>query len=175
MTSDEQMTKGVSDALTLIVKKSREKLLQQGHKATGELINSLGGTVEKINADFVGSFWMKKYGIYQDTGIEASRIPFSGSGSGAKSSLYIDALIRWVIQKGFESDAKKAKGMAFAIAHTHKLKGMHTSGGNLDISKRGWLTNTLEENEKQIVEIINKVAGQSMDILLNTIIDKAKK
>ena len=174
MTPDEELKKGVSDALTLIVKKSREKLLAQGPKATGELINSLGGTVEKVGEDFIGSFWMKKYGIYQDTGIAASRIPFSPN-SGATRSLYIDALMRWIVQKGFESDAKKVKGMAFAIAHTHKLKGMHTSGGNLDISKRGWLTNTLDENEKQLVDIITAASGRRFDIVLQTIIDKANK
>lgn len=172
MTPDEELKKGVSDALTLIVKKSREKLLLQGHKATGELINSLGGTVEKINEDFVGSFWMKKYGIYQDTGIDAKRIAYN-EGSGASRSLYIEGLIRWIIQKGFESDAKKVKGMAFAIAKTHKLKGMHTTDGNLDPSKRNWLTSTLEENEKEVVDIITKASGRRFDIVLQTIIDKA--
>jgi hypothetical protein len=51
---------------------------------------------------------------------------------------------------------------------------MHTRGGNFDASKRGWLSTTLEENEQAIVEIINKAAGKSMDILLTTIINKAQ-
>ena len=90
------------------------ELALQGHNATGTLINSITTNVLSApNASILfGEFVY--YGRFVDLGkTGARRVP-------------IDALIKWIKQKGFESVAKKIRGMAFAIQKTIFEKGIST-------------------------------------------------
>lgn len=147
-----------------------KELVKQGHVVTGELLDSIEVKVDqRISKDLsiTGSFF--DYGIPLDTGVPAENIPFN-PGSGAGKSLYIEGLTRWVQLKGFESDAKDALGIAFAIAHTHKRLGMP-----VDKSKIGWMTKTLNTNEGRILADVERAINRNMNVLIDNIARDAQQ
>ena len=105
-----------------------------------------------------------------DRGVKANKVPFSGVGSGAKKSLYIEGLVRWVKQKGLESDDRKALSRAFAIAYTHKKKGIPTDKGKL-----GWLTEVLTKAESFIVNEITRATEKDINIFIDNLVRDVKK
>lgn len=170
----------LNDVLQKIVKESRSKLVAKGHRDTGELINSVGARVSEISDGLIGEISFLEYGLAQDTGIKANKIPFK-MGSGAGRSKYIDAITAWVKRKGIEADAKKAKGIAFAIAKTHKGTagkagtGMHSKGGSFAPEKQGWFSETLSEIEPQIERVIEEAVGNNIGALIDTLVDESNR
>ena len=110
-----------------------QELLSQGHKATGELIQSVKNEVRQSTKGWqiVGKSLF--YGVYVDRGRPAGlkKVPIS-------------ALINWIIARRFESDKKKIRSMAFAVQYNIWKKGIKQP------DKLGWITNTLKENESKI-------------------------
>lgn len=131
----------------------REELRRQGHKATGRGIASLEGIVTRFTAsEIAGAILANDYLIPVDTGVPASRIPFS-PGSGAKFSLYIQGLIRWagVVKPGL-SDLER-KSFAFAVAYTQLREGMPTRGSysfSNNGRRKNWVAFGLESKEEYI-------------------------
>ena len=104
------------------------ELEAQGHRATGKLIASV---VAKVNAtlnDIDVALSHLDYGIIVNSGVLASRVPFS-RGSGAKTSQFIQALMAWIRVKGFAGGLEKnVRSAAFAIATKMKKEGIPTRG-----------------------------------------------
>ena len=164
---------GLNNAIQLIVKEARKNLVQQGHVMTGELKNSVGGMVKSEADGLVAEISFLKYGLAQDTGIKAGKIPYS-RGSGASRSKYIQGLIKFVKMK-IESNEKKAKGIAFAIAQTHKRKGMHTKNGNPAPQKQGWFSKAVESQQSAIEDVVQAAIFANFETLFNTAIDEANR
>jgi len=132
---------------TLILAFSRE-LINQGHRNTGSLINSLTGSFTKIKNGFDVSISGSKYAIYLDKGVTANRIPYSGRGGGGKSK-YIQALIAYFKQKG----AVDPKAAAFATANKHKKEGMPTRASyrfSNTGKRKGFINDAIQKNDEQI-------------------------
>lgn len=162
----------VEKAINLILVQAARVLVAQGHKDTGNLINSL-----KVKAtEAAGELWGLDYGLAQETGIKKENIPF---GKGGGTSLYIDAIMAWIRRKGFESDIKKVKGMAFAIATSHKKHGMHTSGGKgnsrFDQTKQGFLTEAIKITQKDVDLLISEGAKKQINLEVMKMWDEAKR
>lgn len=137
---------------TWLVELLADELEKQGHRASGNLINSIRFQVQNLLNEIEIEFSFNKYGIFQDRGIKAKNIPF-GKGGG-RTSRFIAALIAWVKLKKFTSGLDKdVKSAAFAIAKKMKKEGMPTKGA-FRFSKNGrrigWLTHTVNKNEKAI-------------------------
>ena len=164
---------GLNNAIQLIVKEARNNLVQQGHVMTGELKNSVGGMVKSEADGLVAEISFLKYGLAQDTGIKAGKIPYS-RGSGASRSKYIQGLIKFVKMK-IESNEKKAKGIAFAIAQTHKRKGMHTKNGNPAPQQQGWFSKAVESQQSAIEDVVQAAIFANFETLFNTAIDEANR
>ena len=109
--ADKTNIQKIEEALILIGEYLKEamivELALQGHKNTGQLINSIENKVEPLlqSVRLTGEFAF--YGRFVDTG----RRP-------GTRKVPIDVLEAWIKQKGFENDAKKVRGMAFAIQKT---------------------------------------------------------
>lgn len=146
------------------------ELIRQGHRLTGALIQSISVKIfERFDSlGLEGIF--NDYGIFLDTGVSKDKIPFSGATGRGGKSLYITGLINWVRLK-FKVNAKKAKGIAFAIAHTHKKKGMPAGGDKF----KGWMTKTLNAKERRISDLIGAAAEQDIVIVINNIVTGAQK
>jgi hypothetical protein len=106
-------------------KELTRELIQQGHKATGRLIDSIE---YKVSA-FVDGLQLEvsylSYGAIVNNGVAANRVPYGRRNTGAKTSQYIQALTRWVQQRNI-AQGIEARGVAFAIAKTHAKTGIPT-------------------------------------------------
>jgi hypothetical protein len=103
------------------------------------------------------------YARFVNVGVSADRIPFGGRKTGAKTSAYIQGLIKYVLNRMGIGGAQGIS-IAFAIANAHKEQGMPTwkggkSGrGSYAYTKTGKRTEFIEEafkkGEKEIDEIV---------------------
>lgn len=136
-----------------------DELQRQGHAVTSDLINSIDKTILKgtnfIREDVSFVF----YGKFVDTGRKAGvrKVPIS-------------VLEEWIIKKGFESDAKKVKGMAFAIQKTIFDKGISQPESWRGTDTAGWMTNVLEKNEERIAEDVFNAVNEAMDVIITNIV-----
>lgn len=172
-----EFSDGLTEILDIIKKEGVARLLAQGHSATGEGIRTLTVQIDNIYNGFRGSLIGQKYLLAQDTGILASRYKISRQ--------LIDNLIDWITVKNiYTTMGKKAgkpmslnnkRSLAFAIARTHEVSGMHTAGRRRDTTKQGWLTDTVNENEREIINIIEDAGYRFFDNMIKTMIDEAKR
>lgn len=131
------------------------ELQRQGHRVTGKLINSIEGTIVK-STDFIrldGTFIY--YGRFVDTGRRAGakRVP-------------IEALEDWIKRKGFENDAKKIKGIAFAIQKTIFDKGISQPTTWKGESTKNFMTGTLNKNEKRIQDDVFDATEEALELII---------
>lgn len=150
----------------------RKELKMQGHRLTGKLEKSIEAVVKHKSDEWLIDIMHERYGTYQDTGVSANRIPYT-PGSGARTSKYISALIRWVQLRGIAPGFARAKGIAFAIAKTHKKEGMPTKG-SYRFSNNGrrtlWLQHPASAQEKTIERRIGDAYEASLDAQLDALI-----
>lgn len=96
------------------------------------------------------------YARFVNIGVSADRIPFGGRKTGAKTSAYIQGLIKYVLNRMGIGGAQGVS-IAFAIANKHKKEGMPTDNSK-KYSKTGKRTEFIEEafkkGEKEIDEIV---------------------
>ena len=119
------------------------QLLEQGHSATGKLVQSVKNQVRETTKGWQIIGRSLFYGVYVDRGRPAGikKVPIS-------------ALINWIVAKRFESDKKKIRSMAFAVQYNIWKNGIK------DPKKLGWITNTLKENEGRIKQDIETIFSQ---------------
>jgi tartrate dehydratase beta subunit/fumarate hydratase class I family protein len=164
----------IQELETLIIKGLTDELTQQGHVMTGRLVKSLRiKTRIFLNGfEMEGSFF--RYGAILDRGTKPSRIPF-GNTTGAKTSKYIQGLVEFVKKRRIETNAKKALGVAFAIAKTQKKEGMPTKG-SLAFSKNGrridWIDFGFEQINDQIFAKLGDIFGESFEGSIDNIIKR---
>ena len=154
-------------ATRLIASLSNE-LINQGHRGTGKLIASLKAEVDNINLKVV--IKSKFYAIFVNNGVLPSQIksPFAPK--------RIEALRRWVMRVLGKSD-KEAKGLAYAIALTHKRQGMpsfnsyrHSKNGR----RRNFVQFAIASERKFIKEEIKREFTKDFQVRINNIIAKTK-
>ncbi len=161
----------------MIVDALIDEFVQQGHSNTGEFVKSIVREVEGFADGLALNISFAKYGIYQDKGVSASKIPFT-MGSGAGQSKYIDALTTWVLQRGIVTSQKQAKSMAFAIAKKHKKEGMPTKGAfaySLNGRRTGFFTDTMSSLESEIEETLTDIFSEQIKAILYNAIDDVQK
>jgi hypothetical protein len=162
-------------AIEAIQREGIKILEAQGHKNTGNLIATMKTVVDEASSALYGD----QYGLAQETGIKAANHPFKGGKGGV--SAYIEAITKWVQNKGIESDIIKAKGIAFAIGKSQSGKGliagsgtgMHSTKGVFDSSKQGWLSSAISNTEDQVDRLISDGALKNINIVVENIIKKA--
>lgn len=151
---------------TLLEKAFKNELKQQGHSNTGALENSINGVVTET--ELAGTIF--DYGHILNEGTNPNRIPFA-SGSGAKSSKYIDGLTAFFLSKGL--GLKEAKSAAFATAKVQKKEGMSTSASKR-FSKNGkrqdFINDVMEQKDTQI----NTVMTEGMDAIFDSYYNQQK-
>lgn len=135
------------------------ELQRQGHDVTGTLMNSIQSVIVK-STDFIrmdGIFVF--YGQFVDRGRKPGvrRVP-------------IDALIDWIKRKGFESDLKKIKGMAFAIQKTIFDKGISQPDSWRGEDTANWMTGVLLKDKKKIDDDIFNSITASMELIIFNIV-----
>ena len=153
-----------------------ESYIAQGHRLTGAFESTLEVVLKSEPVVKIIQGLGEHYAKFVDTGVPASRIPFS-PGSKAGKSLYIEGLRRFAEIK-FGLSGKEALSRAFAIAHTQKREGMPTSG-SYRYSKTGertrFVTDVLINQEAHIGKEIERWGGVRVETIIDNIIRNTQK
>ena len=143
------------------------KFKQQGHNVTGKGIASLKTTVkDKLDGVLIqisGLDYMGK----QDSGLRPNEVKMT--------SQIIADLERWVIRRGIVSDMKAAKRVAFYIGRNMERIGMHSSKKRIDLSKRGFITSTIQKESKTINNMLFKMFEKNFALLVTNMTTKEQK
>ena len=148
---------------------------QQGHRLSGRLQKSIRYEISKTDLSGIIDVYMLDYGLVQDAGIRADRIPVN-FGSGAKTSQYIQGLIDFAIKR-FRVGSDEAVNVAFAIARKHKQTGMPTPNA-FQFSKNGRRTGfikaALEQVKTEIIALANVFIKDFFVILMRDFNNRIK-
>ena len=136
----------------LIIASLQKELIEQGHEASGNLVNSFEQRVIEVPNSIVIEILMDEYGIYVNEGRKAGgkKVP-------------IDVLIQWIYRRGIASGDKEVKNVAFAIQQKIWKEGSPTSGsfkfsnngrrkGFIDFVINNELDEVYNELEQQVFE-----------------------
>jgi hypothetical protein len=183
MTDNEQILKdGILEALELLKEYGKAVLIQQGHVATNDGINSLDTQIDTLGNEFMGSVTGRKYLLAQDTGIQANRYATKKT-----DGRLLQNIIDWIEAKGItiamESKGGKplspskqtSKNLAFAIIKTHKIVGMHSHFGQRDQSRQNWIGQTISEKNSEVFKIIEASGFKYFDSLIKSMVNEAQR
>lgn len=139
----------------------------QGHNNTGKAVKSIEEQILQSGDKVLVNILMNDYVNIVDTGVKASRIPYS-PGSGRRRSKYIQALIKYFRSKGLGNESKSA---AFATARKHKREGMPTRASRR-FSQTGKRTGFLQVSASRSEERMQGEVTQFMeDVYTKTIVE----
>lgn len=172
---EEKIKQNFKEAVEILVDKAKMEILQQGHKASGKLIESL--VPEFTLSDLrrlVAYIWVEDYGLIVDQGVKAARVPYSGrSQAPGGRSAYIEGLLNWarIVKPGLAD--KERLSFVFAVAATHKKEGI-PSRGSFSFSQNGrrknWVKYGIDDNIEALerdLELFNAIrAGFDQALLL---------
>lgn len=133
----------------------KRQLIDDGHTATGGLVDSIKATVSRGSDAFVIEGHMAKQGIFV----------ISGRDKGAKG-VPIDALVKWIEIKNFSQGITDTRGLAFAIQKSIKKKGIKPSD---------FIGKVFKENETLIEDRIHNAIDKALNVSLDNLITNAKK
>lgn len=139
-----------------------DEWIKQGHDLTGAFVQGLSYEIVD-NIIYIYDTTNSGYGKILNAGVSADRIPFS-PGSGAKTSKYIQGLVRYARLRMGASD-KDALSIAFAIAHKHKKEGMPTED-SIRFSSTGKRTQFVEDATQEVDKIVEKYMDQFVNELI---------
>jgi len=136
----------------LIIASLQKELIEQGHEATGNLVNSFEQRVIEVPNSIVIEILMDEYGIYVNEGRK----------TGGKK-VPINVLVDWIERKAIVNGDKEVKSLAFAIQQTIHKEGIPTKGsfkfsnngrrkGFIDFVINNELEEVYNELEKQVFE-----------------------
>lgn len=136
----------------LIIASLQKELIEQGHKASGNLVNSFEQRVIEVPNSIVIEILMDEYGIYVNEGRK----------TGGKK-VPINVLVDWIERKAIVNGDKEVKSLAFAIQQTIHKEGIPTKGsfkfsnngrrkGFIDFVINNELDEVYNELEQQVFE-----------------------
>ena len=136
----------------LIIASLQKELIEQGHQASGNLVNSFEQRVIEVPNSIVIEILMDEYGIYVNEGRK----------TGGKK-VPINVLVDWIERKAIVNGDKEVKSLAFAIQQTIHKEGIPTKGsfkfsnngrrkGFIDFVINNELDEVYNELEQQVFE-----------------------
>ena len=136
-----------------------DELVRQGHRLTGELINSVESRLVEVLGSLGVEGRLLTYGQFVETGVSKDKIPYSGrSGKGGKSK-YITGVINWAQIK-------------FSLDATNHLKtGMPSRGKAFT----GFVTKALDNKVDEITKLLFEANGEQLSFLVDNMITRQQK
>lgn len=128
-----------------LVEKLQEELREQGHEATGELINSINYKVSGDSKVIIST--PKDYVKAMENGLPSG------------TSVPIDALIRWIEVKGIVSGEKEIRQVAWAIRTAIYQQGTPTRGAMRFTNngrRVGFAEYVMDQHTKTIIQMAGK-------------------
>ena len=168
-----------------MLQKFATELINQGHRATGSLINSFRKDILFNPSGYRLAFFCNDYGLALEKKRQAGKyVP-------------IAPLMRWVAQKGIASSNKEARSIAFAISRAIYLEGIPTTGragrkpstlkkknrvvgkGAFRFSRVGrrtaWISHTAKTNKDLIKESVSKAFKNQINTSITNYIRNTNK
>ena len=142
-----ELSKQITDAL-------KKRFKEQGHDLNGKGLNSLETVVKSDLNGLVIQILGEHYMGFQDSGRRPGSMP------------PIEPLMKWVMARGIASDMKSAKRIAFGIAINMKKIGMHSTNKRIDLSKRHFIKDTIEDKSNFIQESLFKMFSINFDLMV---------
>ena len=160
------MNNGLKLAGQFLVEKLQEELREQGHHATGELINSIN---YRIEGDVLIIQTPKAYASAMENGLPKGH------------AVPIGALIRWIEVKGIATGDKEIRSAAWAIRAAIIREGSPTTGeygapSAFAYTKNGRRTGFVEvvinEHAKKALILIEKELGKEIQAIISNEVKK---
>ncbi len=142
-----------------------KNLVEQGHVASKELINGIELKIE-MKTDSIK--------LTEDHPIHGLFLDLNPARRKGAKGVPISALEDWIRLKGFESDAKKVRGIAFAIQKTIIKEGSPTKNSRAMGKKDGWLTDALDILADEFAEKIEAVLEEEINIVIDNVLRSVK-
>ena len=150
-----------------IIKALQVELIEQGHKATGNLVNSFEQRFLELPNSLVLEILMDDYGKYVD----------SGRRKGAKK-VPLDVLIAWIERKAIVNGDKEVKSLAFAIQQTIFKEGSPTKGSfqfSNNGRRKGFIDFVIENKLDFVYTELEKQVFEGYDASIATIVKDFNK
>ena len=151
----------------LIIASLQKELLGQGHKATGNLINSFEQRVIELPNSIVIEILMDEYGIYVNDGRK----------TGGKK-VPISVLVEWIERKAIASGDKDVKSLAFAIQNTIHKEGIPTKGSfkfSNNGRRKGFIDFVIDNELDDVYNELEKEVFEGYDDAIATIVKDFNK
>lgn len=151
----------------MIIKALQTELIGQGHKATGELINTIEGRTMQLPDSVVIEILMQDYSRYVNDGRKA----------GAKK-VPISVLVDWIERKGIASGDKDIKNLAFAIQMSIFKEGSPTQGSfkfSNNGRRAGFIDFVILNEINPIVDALGKEVFRNVDNIVTDIVQDYNK
>lgn len=144
----------------LITSALKNRLTGQGHITTGKGLNSIETKVIPRGEDLVIQIYGEDYLEYQDSGRKPGKFPNVG------------ALREWVRRKGLATEMKEVNKIAFLIGRNMQRIGMHSTNKRIDLSKRGFITQTIDQFEGRINQDLFRMFEKNFDLIVTRASDE---
>lgn len=140
---------------TFLQEDIKQILIDDNHRATGALVESIKNTVEiAINSmSIIGEMLIYGGAVIKGRKAGTKRIP-------------VDALIDYLNAKNFSSDIKRTRGVAF-----HIQKRIFQEGIDAD----DFLQKALDKNEFKIEKTIIDASERALDLIFTNMVNEANK
>lgn len=160
-------------AQELLVLEAQE-LTNQGHRATGQLIDTLQNPVIDNPKGIEIQGIMNRYGLALEKKRQPGKPP------------PVAVLMQWIRTKGISSPNRTTRQIAFAIQEAIRREGIPTTGrrtpngkGSFRFSKVGrrtaWITQTLKQAETLIEQRTFEAVGAQADVVITNIVRNFEK
>ena len=141
------------------------EFIAQGHNNTGRFIDSIELQVNFESTGIELLILWEQYGSAVNKGRKA----------GTKQ-IPIDALVKWVQQRGIETNSRKALSVAFAIQKAIFVQGSPTRGAfkySRTGKRTGWVETVLEQKQKFIEQQLELVFFSEIQATVEQIAEKS--
>ena len=147
----------------LIITSLQKELIGQGHKATGNLVNSFEGRVIELPNAMVLEILMDDYGTYVNNGRKAGgkKVP-------------IDVLVKWIERRGIASGDKEVKNAAFAIQQKIWQEGSPTKNSfkfSNNGRRKGFIDFVIDNELDDVFQELEKEVFEDYDSTIATIVN----
>jgi hypothetical protein len=142
-----------------------EELLNQGHKASGNLIESVQAEFTRRMKVFEIAISYLKYGVYLEKGIKAREY------KRGPSREEIEGLLNWLRYKRLVAQIDNAaRSFAFAIAYAHRRDGFPTPNAR-NFSPNGRTTRFQSIAINNIANEADRLLGEAITEAMNLVIE----
>jgi hypothetical protein len=151
--------KAMAEAMQLIQDGLRNELVQQGHRLTGGLADSMEITYSKDGETLRGHIQARDYAVYVDAGVAPNRVRYP-----------IRVMIEYFILRGLPR--KEATSAAYATRAVHRRDGIPSRGSyrySLNGHRKGFISRGVRSVLDSVQDAFEKALGASVEVEIQSI------